>query len=38
MAKTLAGVHTQGDLINKINKADEISLYINVYKTDRLII
>ena len=30
--------HTQGDLIKIINKADEVSLYINVYKTDRLLI
>ena len=41
-AKTVARVHThthtQCDLINKQNKADEISLYINVYKTDRLLI
>ena len=31
-------IHTQGNLTNKINKVDEINLYINVYKTDQLII
>ena len=30
--------HTQGNLINEINKADEISLYISMYITDRLLI
>ena len=30
--------HTQGNLINEINKADKISLYINMYITDRLLI
>jgi len=31
--------YTQGNLINKkTNKADNISLYINVYKTDQLLI
>ena len=41
MAEMLETVHThtQDDLKNiKINKVDNISLYINVYKTDQLII
>ncbi len=43
MARTLVRVHTHThthtcNLINIKNKADEVSLYINVYKTDRLII
>ena len=29
--------HTQGNLINKEDKANNISLYINVYITDRLL-
>ena len=30
--------HTHGNLIKKENKANNISLYINVYITDRLLI
>ena len=37
-SKTVARVHTHGTLTNKINKANNISLYINVYKTDQFII
>ena len=42
MAETLVRVHThthtQGNLIDRKNKADKVGLYINVYKTDQLLI
>ena len=38
VARVHTHTHTQGDLIKRTNKADNVSLYINVYKTDRLLI
>ena len=38
VARVHTHTHTQGNLINKENKANNISLYINVYITDRLLI